>query len=63
MDKNLLEELETMARDCAEKKLLLRDIFEEMEINCNRLREIIKEMEKPQVTLGLGNESIDDDSR
>ena len=63
MDKTLMEELETMARDCMEKKLLLKDIFEEMEINCNRLREIIRVMQKPEVTLGLGNESIDDDSR
>ena len=37
-----LEELEAMAQDLQEKKLLLKDIFEEMEININRLRVIIK---------------------
>lgn len=54
-----LEELEAMAIDCQEKKLLLKDIFEEMEININRSRVIIKGQPK-KVVEPIDNECIGD---
>jgi len=41
-----LEELEEMSRDCQEKLQLIKDIFEEFEINLNRFRVIIQTKSK-----------------